>query len=76
MKREYKVGDKVKVRGLNQVGIITDIEIYEDDDGVDEELGCVCIRRIPFYHIVMEDGIKLELRENFELVEEKSEGNE
>ena len=65
---EYKVGDKVKVYGLNKIGTIVEIDIYDDDDGFDEEYGQV-IRRITSYKVEFEDGKHLWVKYNFEKVE-------
>ena len=66
---ECKVGDRVKVYGLNKIGTVKEIEIYEDDDGYDEEYGQI-IRKITYYKVKFEDGSEIEVKYNLELVEE------
>ena len=64
---EYKVGDRVRVYGLNELGTIINIDVIEDDDGEDDE-GRPIIRKVTFYDIKLDKGNTMSLRHNFEKI--------
>lgn len=64
---DYKVGDRVKVYGLNELGTIINIDVVEDKDGENDD-GKPIIRKVTFYDIKLDKGNIMSLRYNFEKI--------
>ena len=69
MESKFKVGDKVKVKGINKIGVIEEIDLYEDYDGDDEEYGQVIIPHL-YHYVRLEDNTIIRVEYNLEKVEE------